>query len=220
MLGCEMEAVYLRRLDTPSLEKPILLEGLPGFGNVGKIAANLLIEFLNAKPFAELYSPYLPDYILVNGEGICRLPWYRFYASSSQNKHFIIVTGDAQPSSEDVKAHYQLCSEILDVAMEFGCEMIITTGGIPSMQPTDDIYVAATSPKLAEEIMNRGAILYSKGRILGATGLLLGMAKQKRIPGICLLSLTTGLRADHKAALNLFHFLIKLLGVDIKEALG
>ena len=214
-----MESVCLRRLSAPTLENPILVEGLPGFGNVGKIAASLLIEFINAKPFAELYSPFLPDYILVNNDGICRLPGYSFYSSSSINKHLIVVTGDAQPSSEDAKVHYQLCNKIMDIALEYDCKMVVTMGGVPSTQPTNDIYVAGTSSKLSEEVMNKGAAIYSRGRILGATGLLLGLARLRGIDGICLLGSTTGFTEDHKTALNMFHFLIKLLGVEIKEAI-
>ena len=41
-----------------SLNDAILLEGLPGVGNVGKLAAMHLIEELNAKMYRNLFFPF------------------------------------------------------------------------------------------------------------------------------------------------------------------
>ena len=37
-----MDKPYLRKLSEPTLENPVFVQGLPGFGNVGRIAAHLL----------------------------------------------------------------------------------------------------------------------------------------------------------------------------------
>ena len=109
-----MDKSYFHQLFHPKLTNPILIEGLPGFGNVGKIAAKSLAKSTQAKLFTELYSPYLPDYVIINKQGICRPPRYEFYASSTGKTDFIILTGDAQPSVDDIMAHYELCNDILD----------------------------------------------------------------------------------------------------------
>lgn len=192
----------------------MFVEGLPGFGHVGKIAARLLIEFTRAKVFAELYSPTFPDYVIVNRDGICRPPRYEFYTATMGNTDFVILTGDAQPSLEDIKAHYMLCDEILDFVEQYGCRYLVTMGGMPTPKPAEEIYVAATSPKLAAETVEKGAILYERGRIMGATGLLLGLAKNRGWKGICLLGATTGLKADRGAAFSVFKFLMKTLGTE------
>ncbi len=49
---------------------------------------------------------------------------------------------------------------------------------------------------------------------MGATGLLLGIAKSRGWEGTCLLGATTGLKADRKAALSVFKFLMKMLGIN------
>ena len=54
----------------PELEKPIVIEGLPGIGNVGKIAADYLASALNAKRFASIYSPDFPPQVLINEENV------------------------------------------------------------------------------------------------------------------------------------------------------
>jgi len=184
-----MDKPYLRRLFSPELKEPVIVEGLPGFGNVGKIAAKLLIEFAQAKLFAELYSPSLPDYVIVNKNGICRAPRYEFYASSTGKTHFIVLTGDAQPSVDDIVAHYRLCGGILDFIEEHGCKFLVTMGGVPMPRPA--------------------------GKIMGATGLLLGLAKSRGWEGTCLLGATTGLKADREAAFSVFKFLMKMLGTEV-----
>jgi len=192
----------------------VFVEGLPGFGNVGKIAARLLVDFTNAKVFAELYSPSFPDYVSVNKEGICRPPRYEFYAGSLGKAHFIILTGDAQPSRDDVVAHYTLCDEILDFVEKYGCRFLVTMGGVPTPQPAGEVYVSATSNKLAAENMEKGAVIYGGGKIVGAAGLMVGLARNRGWNGVCLLGATTGLRADRNAAFSVFKFLLKMFNVE------
>ncbi|MFQ5759301.1 MAG: PAC2 family protein, partial [Candidatus Bathyarchaeia archaeon] len=215
-LGITMDKPYFRHLFHPELESPVFVEGLPGFGNVGKIASRLVIEFTHAKPFAELYSPSFPDYVIVNKEGICRSPRYEFYASSTEKNNFIILTGDTQPSLDDLVAHYEICGELLDFIEKYGCRLVVTIGGVPTPQPKGEVYVAATSQKLAADIVEKGAVIYGVGRIIGATGLLLGLAKNRGLKGVCLLGATTGLKADREAAFSVFKFLMKTLGTEVK----
>jgi hypothetical protein len=214
-----MDRSYFLQISNPVLEKPIFVQGLPGFGNVGKIAAHLLIKFCGAKPFAELYSPFFPDYVSVNSSGICRLPRYEFYAAPMEKNDFIIMTGDTQPSFDDVVAHYSLCGEILDFLEKQGCSFIVTIGGAPITEEKTQVYVAATSPRLALEFMEKGAVIYSKGRVVGATGLVLGLAKERNLEGVCLLGATTGFRADRGVGFSVFKFLMKALGNEVKEGL-
>ena len=49
-----MDYVTIRYIKKkPKLNNPILIEGLPGIGNVGKLAVEHLIDSINAKKFAE-----------------------------------------------------------------------------------------------------------------------------------------------------------------------
>lgn len=213
-----MDKTFFHYLYNPVIDEPILVEGLPGFGNVGRVVARYLIKFTQAKLFAELYSPYFPDFVIVNKNGICRPPRYEFLTAKAGDKNLIILTGDSQPSLDDVMAHYELCDEVLDLAEKHGCKFIVTTGGVPVANPAKEVYVSATSEKLATEYMEKGAVIYGKGRIMGATGLLLGLAKNRGLGGACLLGATTGLKVDKNAGHNVFEFLMKTLGVEVKES--
>jgi proteasome assembly chaperone (PAC2) family protein len=214
-----MDKPYLREICKPALANPIFVQGLPGFGNVGRIAAHLLIKFCEAKPFAELYSPSFPDYVSVGSKGICHLPKYEFYSATLEKSNLIIMTGETQPSFDDVLAHYQVCDEIVDFVEKQGCRFIVTMGGVPITEDKTQVYVAASSPRLAAEFMEKGAVIYSKGRIVGGTGLTLALAKEREIEGVCLLGATTGFKADRGAGFMVFKFLMKALGKEIKEGL-
>jgi hypothetical protein len=214
-----MEKPYLREMFKPDLENPIFVQGLPGFGNVGRIAAHLLVKFCDAKPFAEMYSPSFPDYVSISSKGITHLPKYEFYAAPMEKNNLVIMTGETQPSFDDVLAHYQVCGEIVDFAERLGCHFIVTMGGVPITEDKNQVYVAATSSKLANEFMEKGSVIYSKGRIVGGTGLTLALAKKRKLDGVCLLGTTTGFKADRGAGFMVFKFLMKALGKEIKEGL-
>ncbi len=214
-----MESLYFRELFTPNLENPVFVQGLPGFGNVGRIAAHLLIKFCEAKLFAELYSPSFPDYVSISSKGIAHLPRYEFYSAPMEKNNLIIMTGETQPSFDDVLAHYQVCDEIVDFAEKLGCHFMVTMGGVPITEDKAKVYVAATSVRLATEFMEKGSVIYSKGRIVGGTGLTLALAKERGFDGVCLLGATTGFKADRGAGFQVFKFLMKALGKEIKEGL-
>lgn len=212
-----MDKPYFRQLFEPQLENPIFVEGLAGLGNIGMIAARHLIESTGAKVFAELYAPYFPDYVIVKKDGTCRPPRYMFYAAKTKKKHYIILTGDSQPSMEDTLAYYDICDEILNFAEKHGSKFIVTMGGIATSNPGNEIYIAATSEKLAQKHLDQGTKIYGEGRIIGATGLLLGLAKRRGWKGICLLGASTGFGPERGVALTIFKTLIDILEADTKK---
>ena len=212
-----MDKLYFRQIFEPELKEPIFVEGLRGLGNVGIIAARHLIESTGAKMFAELYAPYFPDYVAVNKDGTCRPPRYRFYAAKTEKNHYIILTGDSQPSIEDTLAHYDLCDEILNFAEKYGSKFIVTMGGVVTTKPGNDVYISATSEKLAQKHLNKGTQIYGEGRIIGATGLLLGLAKRRGWKGIFLLGATTGFGAERGVALSVFKLLTSIVEAETKE---
>jgi len=215
-----MDTPYLRKLSDPPLDNPIFIQGLPGFGNVGRIAAHFLIKFYDAKPFAELYSPSFPDYISITSKGIAHLPRYEFYYAPMEKNTLVIMTGEIQPSFDDVVAHYEVCDYVVDFAEKLGCHFMVTMGGVPITEDKTQVYIAATSPRLATEFMEKGGVIYSKGRIVGGTGLTLALAKERKIDGVSLLGTTLGFKADKNAGFSVFKFLMKALGKEIKEGLA
>jgi uncharacterized protein len=214
-----MDVSCLRRVSDVAVENPVFVVGLPGFGNVGRIAAHLLVKFSGAKLLAEYYSPSFPDYITIDPKGICSLPKYDFYYAPMENNNLLIMTGDIQPSFDDVVTHYSVCEDVLDFASSLDSRFIVTMGGVPVTEEKTQVYIAATSNRLAADFMEKGGVIYSKGRIVGGTGLMLAMAKERKIEGVSLLGTTTGFTADKGAGFTVFKFLMKSLGKEIKDGL-
>ena len=63
----------------PKLNKPILIEGLPGIGNVGKVAADFIIDEIKAKKIFELFSYDMPNSVFVNEKNLVELPVIEIY---------------------------------------------------------------------------------------------------------------------------------------------
>ena len=213
-----MEQPFFREILHPDFKNPLFIQGLPGFGNVGRIAANLLINSLNAELFAEFYSPSFPDYVTVSSDGICNLPRYQFYFATLEQRSIIIMTGEAQPSFDDVLAHYQVCALIIDFIKKLGCNFLITMGGVPFIEGKDNVYVATTSPRIINDFKEKGAVVYGGSKIVGGTGLTLALAKEQNVEGACLLGSTPGFKADRNAGDKVFKLLMKVLGKEIKES--
>ncbi len=212
-----MDKPIFRQIFEPQLKDPIFVEGLTGLGNVGLLAARHMIEATGAKIFAELYAPYFQDYVAVNKNGICSPPRYRFYAAKTEKHDYIILTGESQPSLEDNLAHYDICDEILDFVQKYGSRFIVTMGGVVTSKPGNDVYISATSAKLVQKHLNKGTQIYGEGRIVGATGLLLGLAKKRGWKGICLLGATTGFGAERGTALALYKILTNIIEIETEK---
>ena len=88
-----MKKTVIIERDSIQLENPVLIEGLPGLGMVGRIAVKYLVKKLKAKPFAHLYSPHFPYYVIVNSKGNIRLLRGVFYYwKNQQNRDLIPVS--------------------------------------------------------------------------------------------------------------------------------
>lgn len=212
-----MDKTYIKVIFQPNLKETIIVAGFPGAGGVGVSAVRLLIEFLNAKLFAELYSPSLPDYTKVDSEGLCSLLKYDFFVSTENS--LVILAGEEQPPPDDIPAYYEVCSDILDFMEKLNCVTMFTVDGIPLMYPQRVIYVAGTSSRIISSCVDMGARIYTGERIIGLSGLLLGLAKLRGIDGACILSSVTDLISDEDAAFNAYRFLRRILGLGLEKTI-
>lgn len=176
-------------------KNPILMEGLPGIGNVGKIALDYLVDSLNAVPFLEIYSDRFPNSVFVNEKNLIDLPRIIFFYKKFKGKEFIFLGGDVQPVDES--GSYEFCHEVLKLFKKFKGKRMITLGGIglPRIPNTPKVYATGNSKEIMRYFTDRRIdkkIFGTVGPIIGVTGLLIGLAKGYEIDAICLLSQTFG----------------------------
>jgi hypothetical protein len=205
---------------TPKLDHPVLVEGLPGIGYVGRIAAKHLTVELRAKKFAILHSDFFPPQVLVRKSGLIETMKNEFYYWKSQQKgqkDLIIVIGNTQSSTPE--GQYALSKKILDVVENQNVSRIYTLGGLGVGRTVEKprVFGAATDEGLISELEKLDVIVRrdSLGQIVGVSGLLLGLAKNRGIPGACLMGETSGFYLDANAAKTVLDVLTKLLNIEV-----
>jgi len=207
----------------PKLKNPIFIEGLPGIGNVGRIAAGYLAEELGAEKFAELYSSHFMPFVLLHQSSEVHMLKNEFFywkAKEKGQRDLIILIGDSQ--SVDPVGHYEIVETVLDFLEKFGVKEIITLAGlnVGKMVEKPRIVGAVTHEEVVKKYSKFGIDFEAGSRvgtIVGASGLFLGLGKVRGMKGLCLLGETSGfpIIPDPKAAEAVLRVLTRILNVSI-----
>ena len=197
----------IRLFRQPELEKPELICGWPGIGNIGLIAVDTLKGILGAEEFGEI-EPWdfsYPKKVLIK-DGLLeelRFPSNKFYYKRLERRDLIFFIGEEQPTEGEKmyaagEKAYQMSNLVLDVAEKFGCRKVYTSGACVSPihhTAKPRVVSVVSSEDLKEEARgHQNTILISEmggregeGVITGLNGLLLAVAKRRGLESICLM---------------------------------
>ncbi|MDP2938634.1 MAG: PAC2 family protein [Candidatus Omnitrophota bacterium] len=205
-------------------KNPIFIAAWPGMGSVSLKAAIFLKEKLKAFPFAEFEAKdffYVSD-ILIE-DTLVKVPTFPqakfYYWQNKKGKNdLIIFISEAQPSPDKILPYTK---EILDFISTFKVRMIYTFAAMPL--PIDhlqksQVWVTATHKGLAEQFKKFNVKPLTTGMISGLNGLFLGLAKEQKFSGFCLLGeipLYTIQIENPKASLAVVEVLNKELNLEI-----
>ncbi|MBU90277.1 hypothetical protein CMO94_01945 [Candidatus Woesearchaeota archaeon] len=206
----------------PKLNNPILVEGLPGIGNVGKVAVDFLIDELNAEKMYEITSHAFPHSVFVNEDNLVELPMIEVFYKKFPGKRqdLILLGGDVQPTDE--VSSYEFSEKVLDITKDFKGREVITLGGIglAEVPKKPKVYCTGNTKKIIQKYKN-GMVndkLYGVvGPIVGVSGLLVGLAKRRNIDAISFLAETYGhpMYLGIKGAIEILKVLDKKLKLNI-----
>ncbi|MGC8567866.1 MAG: PAC2 family protein [Candidatus Micrarchaeia archaeon] len=201
---------------------PILIAGLPGIGNVGKIAVDYIRKELKAERYATIYSKYFPQYVVMLKNGLVRMGSNTIYYVNTHKKigsDLLLFTGDFQSASTD--GQYKINSKIIEFFKNrLSGKFVYTIGGYASGEQAPKqhkVFANATSQKVIEEFKDTGAIFNkTSGTIIGSAGMLIGFAKLNKMNGICLMG-ETGFNTtyDMEAAEKVISLLSKKIKIKI-----
>ena len=207
----------------PKLNAPNLVAAWPGIGNVAMIIANYLKAKLNFKDLGYLEPAYFfdPSGVLVR-DNVVEEPSFPqsdfyYYKNTDGGKDLILFIGDDQPSSKG----YDLAHCVLDVGKRFGAQRVYTcAAAITRIHHTEPpkVWGVATSHILSSELHAYNLERASNLQIAGLNGLLLGVAKERDIDGICLLGEVpsyAGRVPNPMAALAVIKILASMLEVKV-----
>ncbi|MBI4140332.1 PAC2 family protein [Candidatus Woesearchaeota archaeon] len=178
------------------LKNSILIAGLPGIGNVGKIAVDFLKQELKAKKIVEFWSGELPHTVFVNEKNLVELPSIQLWHVLTPKRDLLLLVGDAQPVTET--ACYGFCETFIGILQELGCSDVVTLGGIAlrHVPKKPQVYCIGANRKTVAEFV-KGTSLKTElfgvvGPIIGVTGVLAGLASRRGLNAVIVLAETFG----------------------------
>jgi uncharacterized protein len=208
----------------PKLNEPNLLAAWPGVGNVAIIISTYLTSKLNFKDLAEIEPAgfFDPTGVLVE-DSIIEAPQFprsKFYYRKNEKKDgsdLILFMGDDQPASKG----YELANCILDVALRFHVKRVYTcAAALTRIHHTEQpkVWGVGTNLRLVQELKKLNLRQKGNLQIAGLNGLLLGVAKEREIDGMCLLGevpMYASRMPNPMAALAVLRTLTKMLQIEV-----
>lgn len=208
----------------PKVKAPIFVEGLPGIGHVGKLAAQHIVDSGKATLWLTIHSTDFPPQVAVGDDGVVRLLKVDLWTLPAQGtaKPLVVMTGDAQPLTSH--GQNELVEAVLDRIAPLGCKELYTLGGYGTgaRVQAPEVLAAATDKATAARLRKLGIRLPGEdspgGGIIGASGLFLGLGALRGMKGACLMGETNGYLVDPKAARAVLVTLGKILGRTFETA--
>ncbi|MFB6161302.1 MAG: proteasome assembly chaperone family protein [Haloferacaceae archaeon] len=215
-----MEGIETEVVADPTLDEPVLIEGLPGVGHVGKLAADHLLDEFDSELVRRVYTDEFPPQVTVE-DGVAELAHAEFHAVDADGTDLLVLTGDHQAGSN--AGHYRLTDAFLDVADGFGVGRVFALGGVPTGELIEEYTVvgAVTDEALVDVLTDAGVEFREDepaGGIVGVSGLLLGLGGRRGFEAACLMGETSGYLVDPKSARAVLETLQTLLGFDVDFA--
>ncbi|ASJ10658.1 proteasome assembly chaperone family protein [Thermococcus sp. P6] len=196
------------KLVLPEIEEPTLIEGYPGIGLVGHIAANFLARELGMELIGYVESPFIPPVALIL-EGKPNPP-VRFYGKDNM----ILAMADIYVPPTLVS---EIARELVGYLKEMKGKSVISMGGIGIGFFKDQLEVwgVATGEELNRKLEEAGVKILQYGSIMGMSGKLLWEAGKEGLDAYVLLGETFGDKPDPRAAANVIEVLKKLALVEV-----
>jgi uncharacterized protein (TIGR00162 family) len=209
---------YLENFKDKRPKEPILIEGLPGIGQVGKLVAEYMIHQLGAEKIGDIHSIYLPPQVILDENGLARMVRNELFRYHTEETDLIFLVGDHQSTSNE--GHYILADQYCEIAEELHVKRIYTLGGfgVGHLVNEPRVLGAINRAELREEIEAAGVTFTRDepgGGIVGAAGLMLGLSAQRGIDAVCLMGETSGYIVDPMAAASVLAVLSKLCSVPV-----
>ncbi|WP_435097182.1 proteasome assembly chaperone family protein [Halarchaeum sp. P4] len=213
-----MDEVDIEVVADVELDDPVLVEGLPGVGHVGKLVAEHLVEETESTLVRRVYSELFPPQVTVSEESVASLADAEFHAIETEGRDLLVLTGDHQAT--DNRGHYRLTDAFLDVAEKFGVSELYALGGVPTGELVEDhAVVGAVGDDEQKDVLEDAGVEFRSeepsGGIVGTSGLLVGLGTRRDFEAACLMGETSGYLVDPKSARAVLEVLENLLDFEV-----
>mgnify|MGYP001369867370 CR=1 FL=1 len=184
-----------------------IIEGFPGFGLIGTIATEFLIEHLDTEKIGSIEADEVPAMIAVHQNKIVEP------ISIHYNKKYNIVLVHALNVTPQMS--WNLADTIRELAKEVAAKEIISLEGVGSPPHPGESKVYYYSTKANKSLTNIAHPLV-EGIVVGVTGAL--MVREKSIPVTALFAEAESNLPDSKAAAAIIKALDQYAGLEVDYA--
>ncbi|MFB6092223.1 MAG: proteasome assembly chaperone family protein [Haloquadratum sp.] len=213
-----MDDIEIETLAEPDLRDPVLIEGLPGVGHVGKLAVEHLLEEFDSEIAVRVFAEEFPPQVGIDDDGVASLACAEFHVVDAGERDLLILTGDHQAQSHS--GHYHLTDAFLDVASSFGVDDVYALGGVPTGELVEEPDVlGAVSDADGRDALDDAGVAFREGEpaggIVGVSGLLLGLGGRRGFSAACLMGETSGYLVDPQSAQAVLEVLEEVVGFEV-----
>ena len=187
--------------------KCTIIEGFPGFGLVGTIASEFLVEHLKTEQIGKILFNDMPAMVAIHESRIVE-PLGIFYNS----KYNIVILHAITAAT-----HYEweMASVISKLAFDLDAKEIISLEGVGAGEDSESskVFYHASDEKNSKLFEKAGIEALKEGIIIGVTGAIL--LRVEKIPVSCLFAETHSNLPDSKAAAKIIEALDKYIGMEL-----
>jgi proteasome assembly chaperone (PAC2) family protein len=178
----------------------LILEAVPGVGNVGKLVLDTLIETEESALLARILHPDLPPHSTLE-DGLLVPPHLSIHSVKVKNQTLITITGMGQPMTP--RGQHELAEAILELAEESGTEMLLVLAGLSAEPGDDGVHITCSSSEVKSALNEAGVAVSDEqpaGGMLGLAGLIASLAPLHDVPSAAVIAETIGTSVDVMAA--------------------
>jgi uncharacterized protein len=189
-------------------KSPTIIEGFPGFGLVGTIATEFLIEHLETEMIGKIMLEDMPAIVAIHENKVVQ-PLGVFY-----NKKYNLVILHAINSAQGME--WKMAEAIKKLAIDLEAKEIICIEGVGTAIPSETNETQTfyfTNNKAKEKVFSNMAKPLKEGIIMGVTGALL--LRIEKTPLSCIFAEARTEMPDSKAAAEIIKVLDKYLDLKL-----
>ena len=184
-----------------------IVEGFPGFGLVGTIASEFLIEHLKTEQIGKILFNDMPAMVAIHESKIVE-PLGVFY----NEKYNLIILHAITAAT-----HYEweMAETISKIASDLKAKEIISLEGVGQGEESEGtkVFYYSSNDKNAKLFEKEGIGALKEGIIIGVTGAIL--LRMGKTPISCIFAETHSNLPDSKAAAKIIEALDKYLGMEL-----
>ncbi|MBN1385459.1 proteasome assembly chaperone family protein [Candidatus Woesearchaeota archaeon] len=188
-------------------KNPTILEGFPGFGLIGTITTEYLIDHLKTELIGTIWIPEMPALAAIHENKLIQ-PIGLFYSK----EHNIVIV---HVITSATGFEWKLCKAVRDVAEMLQAKEILSLEGVGSAMPVENpaVFYFTTEKNREKDFKKLKISPLGEGIIMGVTASIL--LREDKLPVSALFVEAQSNLPDSKAAAKIIETLDKLFGLDV-----